>query len=66
VAPLNPEPLKRRGNREPRSELQKRANLIAKEMRDRGAVPEFHIVRSEFRNRFGTDLPKVTAHRACK
>ena len=48
-----------------RSETQLRANLIAKEMRARGEVPKFHIVRNEYQRRFGTKLPKVTAHRAC-
>ena len=61
---LEPVPPKPRG-RKVRSETQFRANLIAKEMRARGEVPKFHIVRNEYQNRFGTRLPKVTAHRAC-
>lgn len=52
------------GTRKARSEPQRRADLIAKELRDRGETPKFHIVRSEYRARFGTELPKVTAHRA--
>ncbi len=48
-----------------RSEAQKRANDIAAELRNRnGEPPKFHVVRSEYRNRYGTELPKVTAHRA--
>lgn len=61
---LEPVPPKPRG-RKVRSETQFRANLIAKEMRARGEVPKFHIVRNEYQKRFGTRLPKVTAHRAC-
>ena len=61
---LEPVPPKPRG-RKVRSETQFRANLIAKEMRARGEVPKFHIVRNEYQRRFGTRLPKVTAHRAC-
>ena len=62
---LEPVPPKPRGTRKVRSETQFRANLIAKEMRARGEVPKFHIVRNEYQRRFGTRLPKVTAHRAC-
>ena len=62
---LEPVPPKPRGTRKVRSETQFRANLIAKEMRARGEVPKFHIVRNEYQRRFGTKLPKVTAHRAC-
>jgi len=61
---MEPVPPKPRG-RKVRSETQFRANLIAKEMRARGEVPKFHIVRNEYQKRFGTRLPKVTAHRAC-
>ena len=61
---MEPVPPKPRG-RKVRSETQFRANLIAKEMRARGEVPKFHIVRNEYQRRFGTRLPKVTAHRAC-
>ena len=61
---MEPVPPKPRG-RKVRSETQFRANLIAKEMRARGEVPKFHIVRNEYQRRFGTKLPKVTAHRAC-
>ena len=53
------------GVKKPRSEFQRGANLIAKELRDRGETPKFHIVRSEFQKRYGKELPKVTAHRAC-
>jgi hypothetical protein len=62
---LEPVPPQPRGTRKVRSETQFRANLIAKEMRARGEVPKFHIVRNEYQRRFGTRLPKVTAHRAC-
>lgn len=53
------------GTRKARSEPQRRADLIAKELRDRGEVPKFHIVRNEYAKRYGAELPKVTAHRAC-
>lgn len=52
------------GTRRPRSEFQTKANMIAKEMRDKGEVPKFNVVRSEYKRRYKKDLPKVTAHRA--
>jgi hypothetical protein len=61
--PNGPEP--KPGTSKPRSETQVKANMIAAEMRARGEVPKFHVVRNEFHRRFGTELPKVTAHRAC-
>jgi hypothetical protein len=48
-----------------RSPRQMQANAIARELREKGVKPEFHIVRSEFRNRYGEEPPKVTIHRAC-
>lgn len=51
--------------RSARSSKQKNANEIAAEMRARGEVPKFHVVRSEYQKRHGETLPKVTAHRAC-
>lgn len=53
------------GTRNSRSEPQRRADVIAAELRNRGEVPKFHIVRNEYQRRFGAELPKVTAHRAC-
>ena len=58
-------PVPPRGTRNVRSGTQAKANMIAKELRDKGEVPLFRIVRNEFQRRYGTELPKVTAHRAC-
>ena len=52
------------GTRKARSEPQIAANLIAKELRDRGEVPTLTVVRNAYRQRHGAELPKVTAHRA--
>lgn len=51
--------------KKPRSERQMKANTIAAELRAKGIKPQFHVVRNEYRNRFGEDAPKVTIHRAC-